>query len=134
MPSLREIMAKKAGAASKAAPAKPSGGMKLFDPAAPQPGEQSAPPPKAEEQGRQLDQTKATGEEIPMDFPSANGSDTEKLWWQARHALDHELVIWVDPASDHGWLAVKGPKPTEAPLILLQRLPLANNPKDDEPF
>ena len=126
MPSLRELMAQKA--ASKPA------GLKLSDPSAPQPGESQPLPQKAEGQGRQLQSAQAAGDDIPMDYPSENASPEEKLWWQARHAMVQDLVIWLEPGTDHAWLAVEPPSKQVAPLILLHRLPLANNPRPDDPF
>lgn len=131
MPSLREMMAAKAGGAKPAPPAKP-GGLKVRDPGALMPGEPLAPTKPAAEEGRQLDQVK--GEAIPMDYPSDSASPDEKLWWQARHALEENLVIWIEPNSDHAWLAVAPPNKQVAPLVLLSRLPLANNPLDGAPF
>ena len=126
MPSLRELMAQKA--ASKPA------GLKLSDPSAPQSGESQPLPQKAEGQGRQLQSAQAAGDDIPMDYPSENASPDEKLWWQARYALDRDLVIWIEPESDHAWLAVEPPNRITAPLVLLKRLPLANNPPPGDPF
>lgn len=134
MPSLRELMlAKKAGAAKSAAPApaKPAG-LKISDPTAPEPGEVLAPPPKKRAEGRQLDQTQ--GEGIPMDYPCESASPEEKLWWQARHSLSSDLVIWIEPESDHAWLAVTPPDRKNAPLVLLHRLPLASNPRAGDPY
>jgi hypothetical protein len=125
MPSLRELMAAKA---------KPSPGLKLTDPSSPEPGELQPLPSKTEGQGRQLQSSCPQGEDIPMDYPSENASPEEKLWWQARHALDMDLVIWIEPESDHAWLAVEPPSRLVAPLILLKRLPLANNPRPGDPF
>lgn len=126
MPSLRELMAQKATA-------KPTG-LKLSDPSAPGPGESQPCPPQAEEQGRQLQSHQSNGDDIPMDYPSGNASPEEKLWWQARHSLDRELVIWFEPGSCHAWLAVQPPDRITAPLVLLKRLPLANNPRPGDPF
>lgn len=128
MPSLRELMAKKA--AASAAPS----GLKLCDPSAPEPGESQPLAPKTEEQGRQLQSSRTSGDDIPQDYPSETASPDEKLWWQARHALDRDLVIWIEPESQHAWLAVAPPNHRVAPLILLKRLPLANHPRPGDPF
>jgi len=134
MASLRDMMAaKKGGAAKKAAPPA-SGGLKLSDPSAPEPGELQALSEQKADRARQLDQGHADGEQIPNDYPSESASAEEKLWWQARHGLDQDLAIWIEPDSGHAWLAVKPPKATLAPLILLMRLPLANNVRPGDPF
>ena len=125
MPSLRELMAAKKPASS---------GLKLTDPSAPEPGESQPCPPLLVEQGRQLQSAKADGDDIPMDYPSENASPEEKLWWQARHAMVQDLVIWLEPGTDHAWLAVEPPSIVTAPLVLLYRLPLANNPATGNPF
>ena len=109
-------------------------GLKLSDPSAPEPGESQPLPPNTEEQGRQLQSSKSDGDGIPQDYPSENASPDEKLWWQARHSLDLDLVIWLEPGSDYAWLAVEPPNRITAPLVLLQRLPLANNPEPGNPF
>lgn len=126
MPSLRELMAQKAAAT-------PSG-LKLSDPSAPGPGESHPLPPQAEEQGRQLQSHQALGDDIPMDYPSESASLEEKLWWQARYAIEQDLVIWIEPNSNYAWLAVKPPTRITAPLVLLKRLPLGNNPRPGDPF
>lgn len=133
MPSLRELMANKSDAGVQPAVAKATG-LKLSDPSAPEPGEPLPCPPMAEAQGRQLQSASADGDAIPLDYPCENASPDEKLWWQARHSLDLDLVIWIEPESDHAWLAVAPPRKQVAPLILLQRLPLANNPRPGDPF
>jgi hypothetical protein len=129
MPSLRELMA------HKDCSGKPTTtGLKLSDPSAPEPGESQPLPPQAEEQGRELQRTTVNGEDIPIVYPSENASPDEKLWWQARHSLQQDLVIWLEPGSDYAWLAVEPPNRITAPLVLLQRLPLANNPEPGNPF
>lgn len=133
MASLRELMAAKSRSRSASA-SDSSTGLKLSDSPAPEPGESPPLPPQTEAQGRQLQSHQANGDDIPMDYPSANASPEEKLWWQARHALDHDLVIWIEPESDHAWLAVEPPDRMTAPLVLLHRLPLANNPRPGDPF
>jgi len=82
MPSLRELMAAKKP---------PASGLKLSDPSAPMPGESQPCPPIVEEQGRQLQSAEAKGDGVPMEYPSENASPDEKLWWQARHSLNHDL-------------------------------------------
>lgn len=133
MPSLRELMAVKNGSRSASASVT-STGLKLSDPSAPGPGESHPLPPQAEEQGRQLQSHQSNGDGIPMDYPSENASPEEKLWWQARHAMAQDLVIWLEPGSDHAWLAVEPPSKVTAPLVLLYRLPLTNNPAPGDPF
>jgi hypothetical protein len=135
MPSLRELMAQKAAAGQQPAAATPKcSGLKLSDPSATEPGELQPLSKQTVGQGRPLQSTKAHGDAIPLDYPSENASPDEKLWWQARHSLDLDLAIWIEPESNHAWLAVAPPSKQVAPLILLQRLPLANNPRPGDPF
>jgi len=141
MPSLREIMAaKKAATATEAvaktteAVAKKPEGLKLRDPSAPEPGESEPLPAKPAAAERQLDRARADGEQVPVDYPCESASAVEKLWWQARHSLENDLAIWIDPEGEHAWLAVKPPDRTTAPLVLLKRLPLATNPRAGDPF
>lgn len=141
MPSLRELMAaKKAGAAKTAAPAdsgapKKPEGLKIRDTDAPPPGEcEPLPATTVEAEGRQLQRAQADGDQIPEDYPCANASGAEKLWWQARHSMHSDLVIWIEPDSDHAWIAVAPPDKRVAPLVLLHRLPLATNPRAVDPY
>lgn len=133
MPSLRELMANKSAAGDQPAAAK-AAGLKLSDSSSPEPGESQPCTPKSEVQGRQLQRITSDGDDIPQDYPSENASPDEKLWWQARHSLDLDLVIWLEPGCDYAWLAVAPPDRIVAPLVLLQRLPLANNPEPGNPF
>jgi hypothetical protein len=145
MPSLREMMAKKAaaqnGAAAQPEPKpKPAGTVIRADDEPPGKVRPEGPIKEMIEEppattGRQLDQTTNDGEQVPMDWPSDNCSLDEKLWWQARHCLDRKLVIWIEPTAEgaeRAWLAVK--HPSGGPLILITALPLASNPGAGMPF
>lgn len=132
MPTLREMMAAKTGGAKEKAPPAKEQGLKVRDPSAPTGELIALDAPKQAQQERQLDQV--AGDAIPMDHPGENASPEEKLWWQARHATDHELVIWIEPMGEHAWVAVEPQNDLIAPLVLLQRLPLASNPAPGDPY
>jgi hypothetical protein len=83
---------------------------------------------------RRLDTPSLDHEQLPMDWPPKGATFEEALWWQARHAFTKDLVIWIEPDTDHAWLAVRAPAGSIAPLVLLHRFPLTTNPRPHDPF
>lgn len=140
MASLRDrLAAKKAEAGSNPAPApapeQKQSSLRFFKPGQTEPRKDPVKLPERpskEAEDRQLDQTTWDGEHIPMEFPSENASEAERLWNEARGGLESQLTIFVEPPpSDHAWIALKPPHGGR--LILLHRLPLAAQPSN-EPF
>lgn len=136
MPSLRDIMASKAAGAS--APAAKAAGLKLSDTTPPGKADPAPSPlmtaPGEALLGRRLDQTSDQADHLPMDWPSETSSLDEKLWWQARHLRDRDLVIWIEPESEgarRAWIAAQSRR---GPLILITPLPLSSNPGPGDPF
>lgn len=137
MPSLREMMAAKAGTATKAEPAKPAdAGIKIAGNVPDSQGKfEGANLPEARDP-RQLTQTDEKNNEIPMVFPSENWSEEEKAWWQACFAVETDMGIVID--GDHAWIALKRYKDTAKNLpggvLLLHKLPLLNRHLLGQPF
>lgn len=141
MPSLRDMITAK----SKVAGGKPpvTKGLRLSD-AEPvkAPGKVRAAGPindlltePSPATGRQLDQTTADGQQVPMDWPCETSSLEEKLWWQARHCLDRHLGVWIEQTAEgaeRAWLAVE--PPSGGPLILIMPLQLLSNRGPGDPF
>jgi hypothetical protein len=141
MPTLAEIMAKREAAAGKPAAAKPAGIRitpeseqaalaanikRTLDATAPKP-----PPQLPRSTDRELGAMTA-GERLPMDHPTPDAPADEKAWFASLHSFSCEMVLVMEPESDHGWLAIQS-HPTKQP-ILLMRLPLANRQGAGQPF
>lgn len=121
MASLREMMA----AQKKAAQRADAGGAEGQEPGKPAHWVDT-------DSGRQLDKAQADGPHVPVDFPCESASDKEKAWWQARHCMETQLAVWIEPEGEHAWLCVK--PLASAPPILLTRLPLTCRQAATEPF
>lgn len=134
MPTLAEILAKKAPAPA------PAGGIKIT-PASEQAalaasikatldaGAPKAPAPAPRELG-----SASRGERIPMEFAPA--WDVEgAAWLSASHAFESSLCIIVEPGetSEHAWIACR--LQPHLPPLLLHRLPLSHAaPTEGNPF
>lgn len=137
MPTLAEIMAKKAG---KPAPASPS--IKItpegdkerlaanikwtLDASAPKPL-----PPMTNADRRELGAIEK-GERIPMDHPAAEAPEKDWQWFDSLHSFESDLGIVLEPEGQSAWLAVQC-SPGRPPLLIM-RLPLLNRPQAGNPF
>ncbi|MEZ5275514.1 MAG: hypothetical protein R3F07_03935 [Opitutaceae bacterium] len=70
------------------------------------------------------------GEDIPFDQQPTE--EPAASWHEVRTALDTtDLGIWID--QEHAWIAVES-RNGQPGLILICRLPLLNNRKENEPY
>ena len=138
MPTLAEILAKKANAPapSKAAgikitpeserAAKAAEVKAFLDAGAPK-----VQPPAPRELGAM-----EPGERIPMDHPTTDASEADKAWFLACHAFESSLCAVIEPGPDHlapaVWIACQWNQ--HRPPILLFKLPLINRPLHGNPF
>ena len=139
MPTLAEILARKAGA-SQTTPAKE--GIKItpeaekqtlaasikatLDLTAPKPA-----PPLAFSEERELGATEK-GERLPVDHPAANAPLEEWQHFDLMHSFQSDLGIVIDPNGESAWIACQ--VVAKRPPLLLFRLPLLNRPAGQNPF
>ena len=73
------------------------------------------------------------GERIPMDHPKEGAPRSEWEWFDSMHSFKSEMGIVMEPEGDHAWVAVQAFQ--NKPPILLYRLPLINRKsKEADPF
>ena len=137
MPTLAEILAKKAAKTAETQPAVP--GLKItpdseradlaaiikqgLDACVPK-----VKPPALRELG-----ALTLGERLPMDQPKEGAPAAEWEWFDSLHSFESDLGIVVDPNGEQAWIAVQAFQ--SKPPILLHRLPLLNRKRlEAEPF